>query len=72
MLTRHQIWGAIDALAAAHGAAALLGLEVRRGRDVAGFLHALDDLLDQLLELIASVRGLLRTSDYVDALRARV
>ncbi|WP_237237778.1 antitoxin Xre/MbcA/ParS toxin-binding domain-containing protein [Sphingomonas melonis] len=24
------------------------------------------------LELIASVRGLLRTSDYVDALRARV
>ena len=33
-------------LAAAHGAPRLLGLEVGRGRDVARFLHLLDDLLD--------------------------
>ena len=39
--------------ATALGAARLLGVEIRRSRDVAGLLHALDDLLDQLLQLIA-------------------
>jgi hypothetical protein len=39
--------------AAAHRAARLLGLEVRRRRDVAGLFHALDDLLDQFFELSA-------------------
>ena len=33
-------------------AALTLGLEIRRRRDVARLLHALDDLLDQLLELL--------------------
>ena len=41
--------------AATHGAAGLFRLEVGRGGDVARLLHLLDDLLDQLLELIAHV-----------------
>ncbi len=45
--------GRLAVVAAAHRAPCLFGLEIGRRRNVARLLHAFDDLLDQLFELLA-------------------